>query len=189
MKKMLRALTFVLALAILAGTALATVTFNPATGEGFVGKGDVQYTFGWNNKQLQDNLKDVKFTYVATETKVTEQSWECTNTKNEKIQERERTTTETKSVNGVVSAVARERNQITGVNLTGYSSKAETSTSTTEGPKVNSCPDASGNWTLTSPAGDPVLVSETSQGGLYVSHPSVNGGNPVPLQEKPEPVV
>ena len=35
--------------------ASASVTFNPATGTGFVGKGDVQLAYGWNNKQLQDN--------------------------------------------------------------------------------------------------------------------------------------
>lgn len=34
------------------GSALATVTFDPGTGTGFVGKGDVQNAFGWNNAQL-----------------------------------------------------------------------------------------------------------------------------------------
>ena len=47
-----------------------------------------------------------------------EVSWVCTNDRNEQTQERARTTeTETQ---GVVSAAARERNQITGFNLTGY---------------------------------------------------------------------
>jgi hypothetical protein len=31
------------------------VTFNETNGTGFVGKGDVQVAFGWNNKQLQTN--------------------------------------------------------------------------------------------------------------------------------------
>src|SRR3990170_2451923 len=40
----------VLVAAISVGTALAAVIFDPVTGEGFVGKGDVQLVFGWNNK-------------------------------------------------------------------------------------------------------------------------------------------
>jgi hypothetical protein len=48
---------------ILSTAALGAVTFDPETGEGFVGKGDVQLAFEWNNKALQDNAADVSFTY------------------------------------------------------------------------------------------------------------------------------
>jgi hypothetical protein len=70
-------------------------------------------------------------------------------------------------------ADARERNQITGFNLTGYSG-TPTSSSTTEGNPLNSCP--SGPWTLTTPAGDPEVVSSTSalevsNGGAWVALP------------------
>jgi hypothetical protein len=41
--------------AMLATAALAAVTFDVNTGFGFVGKGDVQLAFGWNNKALQTN--------------------------------------------------------------------------------------------------------------------------------------
>lgn len=88
---------------------------------------------------------------------VTEVSWVCTNERNENIQERERTTTT--SITGVLSAAARERNQITGFNLTGYSG-TPTENSSTEGNPLNSCP--SGPWTLTAPVGDPEVVSETT---------------------------
>jgi opacity protein-like surface antigen len=54
--------------AVLAAPALAAVIFDPSTGTGFVGKGDVQLAFGWNNKQLQDNADGVVFTYSATTT-------------------------------------------------------------------------------------------------------------------------
>lgn len=140
--------------------AYAAVIFNPADGTGFVGKGDVQLVYGWNNKQLQDNAGFVDFR--ANSEVVTEVSWECTNSNNQSIQERERTTTTT--IQGVVDSIARERNQITGFNLTGYSG-TPTETSETEGPAVNSCP--SGPWSLTSPAGDPEVVSSSS--GLEVS--------------------
>ena len=44
---------------------------DPATGEfngtGFVGKGDVQTPFGWNNKALQNNAAGVTFKWSSTE--------------------------------------------------------------------------------------------------------------------------
>jgi hypothetical protein len=43
---------FLLCLAT-AGAAFAAITFNPDDGTGFVGKGDVQEAFGWNNHALQ----------------------------------------------------------------------------------------------------------------------------------------
>lgn len=154
--KHVRKWTLALALvAIGAGMALAAVTFDPDTGTGFVGKVDVQLAFGWNNALLQKNASDV--TFQATSTVVTEVSWICTNDMNENTQERARTTTT--EIQGVVSNIARERNQITGFNLTGYSD-TPTESSTTDGPPVNSCP--SGPWTLTTPAGDPEVVSSSS---------------------------
>lgn len=139
----------------LAAPAIAAVTFDPATGSGFVGKGDVQLAFGWNNSQLQQQAGSVSFAAVS-ET-ATEVSWVCTNTKNENTQERERTTTT--STSGVVSAVTRDsRKQVTGFNLTGYSGTV-TETSSTEGNQLNSCPNG---WVLSTPAGDPVVVSATS---------------------------
>jgi hypothetical protein len=103
---------------------------------------------------LQDNANSVQFR--ANSEVVTEVSWTCTNEKNENTQDRERTTTT--SIAGVLSSVARERNQITGFNLTGYTG-TPTMSSTTEGNPLNSCP--SGPWTLTTAAGTPEVVSST----------------------------
>jgi hypothetical protein len=154
-------LTGVAAAAIAAGLALAApasaaVTFDAATGAGFVGKGDVQQAFGWNNSLLQSRANDVVF--AAESDTVTEVSWVCTNPKNETTQERLRTTTT--STSGVVSAVTRDNKsrQVTGFNLAGYAGGA-TNTSTSDGNKLNSCPT---NWILT-PAGDPVVVSQTTE--------------------------
>jgi hypothetical protein len=136
------------ALVVMAMTATAAFAYTlNADGTGFVGKGEVQTAFGWNNQQLQRNAEGVSFESVV----VTERSWTCTNTNNDNTQVRERTTTTT----AVNDSIARERNQITGFNLEGYSG---TPTSTSSGNQLNSCP--SGPWTLTSPAGDPVLVSD-----------------------------
>ncbi len=153
-------LLLVIALVLVTATvAFAAVTFEPATGTGFVGKGDVQLIYGWNNKQLQDKAVLVQF----RATDVTERSWECTNTNNQKVQERERTTTTTQ----LVSKIDRVRNQITGFILEGFTG---TPTSSTDGPPLNSCP--SGPWVLTMPAGDPVPVE--GEGGLEVS---IDGAN------------
>jgi hypothetical protein len=48
--------------ALIASSASAAVIFDPETGEGFVGKGDVQLAMEWNNKQLQDNAGSLVFT-------------------------------------------------------------------------------------------------------------------------------
>jgi hypothetical protein len=159
MKKAITTLAAMLLALSMMATAASAYTLN-ADGTGFVGKGEAQTVLGWNNKQLQDNASSVVFT-VESET-VTEVSWVCTNSNNENSQGRERTTTTT--VTGVVEGVARERNQITGFNLLGYEGDPQTA-STFEGNQLNSCP--SGPWSLTTPAGDPEVVSTT--GGLYVN--------------------
>lgn len=57
-----------LALALASSVAAAAVTFNPDTGTGSVGKGDVQLAFGWNNSALQQNASSVTFTYATNAT-------------------------------------------------------------------------------------------------------------------------
>jgi hypothetical protein len=156
--------------AALAVLAYGAVTFDSATGTGFVGKGDVQLVMGWNNKQLQDNAGSVEFQAVSAV--VTEVSWTCTNSNNDNIQERARTTTT--SIAEVVNGIARDRNQITGFNLMGYSGTPTTS-SATEGNPLNSCP--SGPWSLTTPAGDPEVISSSST--LWVG--SGNYGDYLPI--------
>ena len=167
MNKVLTSISVVgAALALTASLAGATVTFDSVAGTGFVGKGDVKLALGLNNAQVQNTT--VAFEYVGTREAVTEVSWQCTNSNNETIQERARTTTTTSSVAGIVSSLARVKNQITGYNLSGYSGEPDvSSTSETDGPPVDSCP--AGPWSLTSAAGEPETISSTSTGGLYVN--------------------
>ena len=166
MRKLLLAIVAVAAVMLFSiGTAAALVTFDSSTGTGFVGKGDVQLVYGWNNQALQANAGSVQFR--ASSTTVTEVSWECTNSNNDHVQERARTTTT--ETQGVVSSIARERNQITGFNLTGYSSTPTTSTAT-DGPALNSCPAMPSTFYLSTPAGDPVTVSSSN-----VFQVSING--------------
>ncbi len=86
-----------------------------------------------------------------------------------KIQERERTTTVTNSITGVVSSIARVKNQITGYNLSAFSSRSSTSSSSAAGPGINTCPAPSSTWTLTTPAGEAEVISSETTGGLFVN--------------------
>jgi len=144
--------------ALVATSASAAVTFDPTTGAGFVGKGDVQLALGFNNKQLQDNAASLAFTYSVTS--VTEATWTCDRDAGPQTQERANTTTTT--TQGIVSTIARERNQITGFNLLGFSG-SPSETSETDGPAVGSCPTL---WTaIDLVEGDPVVTD----GGLFVN--------------------
>jgi hypothetical protein len=164
-KKIIATVSALAALALVGGVAAAAVTFNPDDGSGFVGKGDVQTAFGWNNKTLQENAESVEFR-VSSEV-VTEASWTCVNTNNENEQVRNSTTKT--SVSGLIESVSRTGNQVNGFILSGYEG-APTGSSSNQGPSLNSCP--SGPWTLDTPAGDPEVIS--SSGGVYASTDGVS---------------
>ncbi|PWI15537.1 hypothetical protein DI272_16160 [Streptomyces sp. Act143] len=115
------------AVALATGPALAAVTFDPATGTGFVGKGDVQTAFGWNNKQLQTNAPGVTFAYDAT----THYSAVCewitgAGTKGQKTHDI--TLNRHTGVSNTVAYDPRVQTQITGFTLTGFGSTSTTGT-------------------------------------------------------------
>jgi hypothetical protein len=132
------------AMFVAAGAVFAAVTFDPATGKGFVGKGDVQTTLGLNNAQLQAQAGSLKFTAVSTSTT----TWTCSrpaptpNDPNREITQGRSTETTTQ---GIVSKVDRVRNQINGFILDEYSG---TRTVTTDGPAVGTCPASPSGFTL-----------------------------------------
>jgi hypothetical protein len=155
MRKLYLAMGLALAtMVVTAGAVFAIVTFDPATGEGFVGKGDVQTALGFNNKQLQDNVNNIQFRAL----KVTETTWTCDRDAGPQTQERASTT----SAQSVVDKVARERNQITGFILEGYERDAEGNVVETpishDGPPVGSCPT---NWTAINQSSQ--VISSTLQ--------------------------
>ncbi|HSI50315.1 MAG TPA: hypothetical protein VLA61_18750 [Ideonella sp.] len=111
-----------LALATVAAAALATVTFSPATGTGWVGKGDVQLAFGWNNKALQQNFAGVTFTFVERTDYAITCEW-TTGVRNPTLHVQ--TKTKTVGVNGTLASDARKNSsgkdgEVTGFFLTGY---------------------------------------------------------------------
>jgi hypothetical protein len=61
------AVLFAVAVMFAAVPMFGAVVFDGTTFPGFVGKGDVQLAFGWNNPQLQANASTVTFTYRIDE--------------------------------------------------------------------------------------------------------------------------
>lgn len=174
MKKMF--LAAAAATAFISTAALAAVSFNSSTGTGFVGKGDIQVLYGWNNQQLQRNASGVTFSYDATDTYDVECYWE-TVTGNGKIVIHDITVPRHTRVNSSVAYDARSNSKgkdgpITGFNLTGFGS------TTSEGtvPVVGAtCPGGSQVATIIA------VTLTSSSGGLSVSY----GGLSYPLPNTP----
>ncbi|HEV2810324.1 MAG TPA: hypothetical protein VGV93_08020 [Acidimicrobiales bacterium] len=167
------------------GAAAAAISID-ADGKGFVGKGDVQYTFGGqNNAWLQANAENVRIRYNATVVTEQESNWTCDRDAGPQTQERSNETTTTTSLNAVTLTVARDKkHQVTGFNLNGYpSSVGGTPVVEQSGPAVGSCPNG---WTaINLVVGNVRVVSST--GGLQVSADA--GGTWRALLEAPAPVV
>lgn len=145
----------------LATPATAAVTFDSATGTGFVGKGDVQTAFTWNNQQLQGNASGLSFTYESEAT----YEAECTWTTGEGKKGQKTHTVSQKKKTSVESAVthdARVKNQITGFKLNGFGATTVTGTVPVLGSE---CLGEGANGTYTS-----VIEVGSTSGGLYVNH-------------------
>jgi len=175
MRKITLLLAALAVLALSATAAFAAVSFNSTTGTGFVGKGDVQTAFGWNNTALQKNASGVSFTYNAVDTYsatcsfITGAGTRGEQTHNVDIPRHT-------AVTSTVAYDARTHKQIDGFNLTGFGA------TTTEGtvPVVGEACVANdegvardGTWSAVT------LVSST--GGLYVNF----GTTSIPLPNTP----
>jgi hypothetical protein len=111
-----------IALAAIA-VASATVTFDPSNGKGFVGKGDIQLPWGWNNQKMQTEAKNLAFTYVTSDTYTVTEVWATGNPdKPWSLASHETTVTHTTGVNDTIAYDARTHKQVDGFNLTGFSS-------------------------------------------------------------------
>ncbi|MBX7501853.1 hypothetical protein K3181_10410 [Qipengyuania sp. YG27] len=148
------------AVAVLSTAAIASVTFDPATGTGFVGKGDVQLAFGWNNAAAQANANGVTFSYKTETTYDVTCEWDTVAGKSGNVVHHEITVPKNSSVLSGVAYDARKSNQYTGYNLTGLG--ASTTSGQTAPDLGAACP---GNNPGVVTAVD--LISET--GGLFVT--------------------
>ena len=147
MKKRL-AIFSALAIAI----AVASVTFDPTTGVGFVGKGDVQLAFGWNNAQLQANASGVGFNYSTTDSYTAVCTWITgEGTRGERTHNVSHT--KTVEVNDAIAYNARVHQQIDGFNLTGYAGVSETGTIPVVGGPCPGNPGTDGTWSSVTQTG------------------------------------
>jgi hypothetical protein len=162
------ALAMVLAIGMV-GWAVAAIIGPDANGFGFVGKGDVQLVYGWNNKALQDNASKVDFQAFSEETT----SWTCSKpnpsdpSKPDIVNQRSTTTT----TQGLVTTVARENSKgkdgpVSGFYLQGWEG---TPTQTTTGDVLGSCPANPSGFTYdegsesTDPGGSGLQVTDDNQ--------------------------
>lgn len=180
MKKML--LAAAAATAMVSSAAIAAVTYDDA-GFGFVGKGDVQLAFGWNNKQAQQNANAVAFSLESEDAYDVTCEWTTvTGGKNSKTIYHAVTNRKVSSVASTIAYDARMKNQYTGYILNGISS---TSVIGTAAPEIgDNCPQG-GSASDSDPIGNDAVVTgvdlASSSGGLYVKH----NGNSVLLPLTP----
>ena len=153
---------------VVAGAALASVSvFN---GVGFVGKGDVQTAFGWNNPTIQKNAPGVTFTYESKDVYDVECYWE-TLTGNGKIIIHDLTIPKHTSINSAVAYDARTHKQVDGFNLKGYTDVVIDGVVPVVGAP---CPGNNPGYII-----NVALIS--SSGGLFVNY----GDKHVPLPNTP----
>lgn len=163
------------ALAAVSSAAMASVSFDSTTGTGFVGKGDIQTLYGWNDATLQKNAAGVTFAYNVEET----YRYDCTFTivigKDKTPTPQTVTRGKSTSVNGAVAYDSRKNGlgKITGFNLTGFGATVSDGVVPVEG---GSCPGGPLNdGTISN------VVLQSSTGGLSVSY----GGVSYPLPNTP----
>jgi hypothetical protein len=151
---MRRNLSVLFAVAVLFAAApmFGEVIFNESSGVGFVGKGDVQQLFIWNNKTLQDRAGDVEFYYQELATF----DVPCKKELEKKVMRN--TYARAAAINSAVTADPRQKNQFTGFNLNGYDGDSVSVFDT-------NCP---GGWEAD---GDPVEVGSDDDGAaLWVRY-------------------
>ena len=128
--------------ALFANIAVADVIVDSA-GVGFVGKGDVQSTFGWNNHDLQANAGKVLSRYATT----SETRWTCSAEPGRSpiVVTVPRKITQSLGANIAFDAGRNREGQVTGFNLNGFDGSP--ATGGTDGPALYSCPPSNGQFT------------------------------------------
>lgn len=136
-----------------------TITVDSSTGVGFVGKGDVQLVFGWNNAVLQANAEILTFSYDSNTTFDVTCEWETGMGMG--LQIHQQTRSDSAVITSSVTYTTRKHAQVDGFNLEGFG----TITSTGDVSEVgDTCPflGAGTDAVVT------VVTMSGSEGGLYV---------------------
>lgn len=109
-------LAALVALAMMASLALASVTFDPATAQGYVATEDVQAAFGWKDQAVQANASRISFHLIERATA----SWSCV--VDGVVQQIVTDVEATSSVASAVTTTSGKRNRptVSGFSLTGF---------------------------------------------------------------------
>lgn len=149
---------------LLTSTAYADVSVDE-NGVGFVGKGDVQSIYGWNNAGLQENAPKVLFRLGTTGSA----KWVCAGYNGANKYTTMKKSSETNKVVGNVSYTARKNSQaqVTGFILNGRD------VNTVQAITIGDCPPAKG-WVV-----QPTLVPGSIEYGNTDMHLEVSIGDGV----------
>jgi hypothetical protein len=152
--------------------AYASVVLNLSTGTGYVGKGDVQLAFGWNNKQLQDAVQAnaISFTYVVSESYDVTCEWTTGSARNPTTHSQTKTT----SADVTAAVTYTNKNSSSGKNgdFTGFNLVLGALTISGDAqvgsvPSVGDpCPGFDGNGKTVTAVGNVTAGS----GGLFVNY-------------------
>ena len=162
--------------------AFAAVTFDFSTGVGFVGKGDLQTAWGWNDAKLQASAAGISFYYHAESN--SEYEAVCTwttgeGTRGEKVHNVSHSVSTVSAVNATVASDTRKNGQgkVTGFTLNGFGASSTISSGAVPvvgGPCMGN-PGTGGVWTSVT-----LLSSSQEEGGLYaVSADALEGQSPL----------
>lgn len=155
----------VAAAALISTAAGATVTGDAASGW-FVGKGDVQNAFGWNNTTLQQEWAagEISFHYTSQADYDVSCEWD---TGVNKITHHVVESTISRGLNASIAAEGRQKNQITGFNLAPAGASSDGGDVPSVGESCGDYEDVDGNAHGTITAVTP--LGSSGEGGLYVS--------------------
>jgi hypothetical protein len=154
----------------------ASVTFDPVSGTGFVGKGDVQSAFGWNNAALQRNAGGVTFAAEVRQVR----AQQCV-LQDGSVQTFAGYRTGTQTLASSIAYDARTHKQIDGFFLTGYVGDASFGDwSDWVGPNGetfgNACGGVPGEVNI-HPIGEPIVTADPTGTKLFV----IYGGSSVQI--------
>lgn len=152
-------------LVLMTVTSFASVTFDATTGLGFVGKGDVQLAFGWNNATLQNNASGVTFSYDVVDTYEVTAEWTTSEGK-KGVKTHTITVIRQVSVSASVLSSARVHKQVDGFYLLGLGTETSSGTVPVVGDNFNDGNDVKPITAVT-------LLSSTG-GGLTVNYGGVS---------------
>lgn len=163
-KALFTILAALVALTMLAGSSLASVTFDATTGTGFVGKGDVQTVLGFNNKAMQAVAPaGITFGYDSTTTYTFTCTWETGQ------EDKRKTHTNDKEISSGVAAEITKANKVTGQYtgwfLNGYATAVDGSDA---GYPIDADCGAAGNEMKSIVPGS--VESSSTGTGLYFQH-------------------